>query len=139
MSKKNIGVTVNGIEEECRWDKTGSCPRHIVHRGVITSASSQTVDIPNEETISNVMTIFDTAYDENLELTDKGFTIDDEETLKDLGTPSAIHIEVTPVNNQVIVRLFDRTGMEIINTGYTVDELDGYMSLDTLKDILDQR
>lgn len=31
MGKQNIGVTSNGIQEKCRWNKTNPCPRHRLH------------------------------------------------------------------------------------------------------------
>lgn len=138
MSKNIIGITVNGIEEECRWSQPSPCPRHMIHKGNTAKPVKQNLPVFEEQDTVNPMAVFDSAYDENLELTGEGFIIDDEQTLNDLGEPQAEIIEVLPSNNYAVVKIFYVKGdKRIINTMFKIAENDNYMSLQQLKTILD--
>lgn len=60
MSKTVIGITRNGVKEECKWDKAGTCPRHNWHEGAtpliptISDAELNNIksNIPNVETVT---------------------------------------------------------------------------------------
>lgn len=139
MSKTVVGITVNGIEEECKWDKPGVCPRHAIHKKqpvLRTNLHHPDFVEPSEQ--HDPMAVFDEAYDENLELSDTGFIIDDEETLKDLGCAEAEKIEVSVANGYALVKVFHPKGHKhIINTLFDVEEHGNYMSLQELQNILE--
>ena len=58
MAKKVTGITKNGIEEECRWDKAGVCPRHTIHKGVPVAPVSLPEGLTDEYETSSPMSIF---------------------------------------------------------------------------------
>ena len=139
MSKAIIGVTVNGIEEECKWDKPRACPRHAIHKGQpVLRVNFHHPDFVEPAEQHNPMAIFDEAYDENLELNESGFVIDDEETLNDLGHGEADRIEVSAANGYALIKIFHPKGHKhIINTLFDVEEHNNYMSLQQLQTILE--
>lgn len=61
MSKKVTGITKNGIEEECRWNKAGSCPRHTIHKGMPNAPVSLPEGLTDEYETSSPMAVFDDA------------------------------------------------------------------------------
>lgn len=84
--------------------------------------------------------MFDDAFDENLVLDGKGYTIDDTETLSDLGLPTAAKIDVVIHSSSyvvVIVVFPDYT--DYYSTGKTAAEWDNYLSLDDLSEIILQK
>lgn len=137
MSKKFIGVTVNGIEEECKWDKPGVCPRHTIHKGQhINQSVIESLSLDDTDFI-NPMSVFDEAYDENLEITGDGFTIDEPETLQDLGKPEANIITVYPSNGYAMVEIQTPEAIITIDSKFLLEANNHYMSLNQLKSILD--
>ena len=84
-------------------------------------------------------TVFDSAYDENLELTnDEGFIIDEPETLKDLGVPEAETVTVYPANGYALVEVKTEGKTVIIDSKFVLKNNNHYMSLQQLKNILDE-
>lgn len=58
--KKLIGITVNGIEEECRWNNLTPCPRHKIHKGQKRSSKTVSIiDVADDGIINNPMDVFD--------------------------------------------------------------------------------
>lgn len=50
MSRERLGVTVNGVQEICRWSRATPCPRHHFHAGNKDGFKSlQFVDLPDVE------------------------------------------------------------------------------------------
>ena len=136
MTGKKIGITVNGIEEECKWDKPSKCPRHTIHRDTPIFRTNIHHDDFIEPEYTDPMAIFDTEFDENLELTGEGFIIDDDTTLNDLGLPDAETIEVYPANGYAVIKIVQPNNRTIINTNFILEDNNYYMSLQQLKEIL---
>ena len=67
MSKTVIGITRNGVKEECKWDKPGACPRHNWHEGStpVTSTISDAELNNLKSNISNVETVTLADYQQN--------------------------------------------------------------------------
>lgn len=84
-------------------------------------------------------TVFDEAYNENLELTrDEGFVVDEPEALKDLGRPDVESVTVYPANGYAMVEVKTNENTVIIDSKFVLEKNNYYMSLQQLKTILDE-
>ena len=84
--------------------------------------------------------MFDNAFDENLVLDDKGYAIDDVETLTDLGLPTAVKVDVAVhASGYVVVIVAFADYTDYYSTGKTAAEWNNYLSLDDLSEIILQK
>lgn len=80
-------------------------------------------------------------FDENLVLGDKGYLVDDGETLADLGVPEAVKLEVLihTVDKAVVIAVEFPEYTNYYGTGETVESLNDYLSLEDLKTYISKK
>lgn len=57
MGKHRTGVTVNGIQETCRWDKPSPCPRHRIHSALGKKINFTIVNLEEPEHDNDALTL----------------------------------------------------------------------------------
>lgn len=75
-------------------------------------------------------------HDENLEIGNEGYIIDEPETLNDLGFPNAYMIDVSVDNGMIVVTVHENGESETIYTHLTAETVNHYLSLKDLYFIL---